>query len=108
MFIYFHEILNPLPTFKVWYSEILQIIYYMVKECHFTDIGLLHEFAFYEVYDLFDIYQKEIEEKNKQAKKDNEQMEVDMANMQSNMNRSMSNNPMSNISMPKMPNLPSL
>ena len=108
MFIYFHEILNPLPTFKVWYSEILQIIYYMVKECHFTDIGLLHEFAFYEVCDLFDIYQKEIEKKNKQAKKDNEQMEVDMANMQSNMNRSMSNNPMSNISMPKMPNLPSL
>lgn len=44
----------------------------MVKECHFTDIGLLHEFAFYEVCDLFDIYQKEIEEKNKQAKKDNE------------------------------------
>ena len=76
----------------------------MVKECHFTDIGLLHEFAFYEVCDLFDIYQKEIEEKNKQAKKDNEQM----ANMQSNMNRSMSNNPMSNISMPKMPNLPSI
>ena len=64
--------------------------------------------TFYEVCDLFDIYQKEIEEKNKQAKKDNEQMEMDMANMQSNMNRSMTNNPMSNISMPKMPNLPSL
>lgn len=81
----------------------------MVKECHFTDIGLLHEFAFYEVCDLFDMYQKEVEEKNKQVQKDNERMESDMVSMKQGMTTQMSNQSLNNITMPQIPtSFPSL
>lgn len=102
----FPEYFNPLPAFKMWYSEIIQIIYYMVKEVRFSVHDIMEELFFYDVYYLFDMWQKEVEERNKQQKEENDKMDGQMAEMRRSMSHNMNQNNTNSISMPQMSGLP--
>lgn len=78
----FAQVLNPLPRFKMWYDEIMQLVYVLVHRCGFTADDILHNFAVYDVFKLFEYYEKEVEEQEKQAKAEKDEQERMMANMQ--------------------------
>ena len=67
----FYEVLNPLPYFKIGYYDIIDILYILIKECHFSETGLLDILAFYEVLSIVDKFKEEIEARNKQQEEDN-------------------------------------
>jgi hypothetical protein len=99
---WFHEIFNPLNGFKMDYYNIIDILYILIKECHFSEIGLLDTLAFYEVLSILDKFTKEVEERNKQQEEDNKKMEMQMADMRRTMNTNMNNNN-NQFKMPSMP-----
>lgn len=101
----FYEVLNPLPYFKIGYYDIIDILYILIKECHFSEAGLLDILAFYEVLSIVDKFKEEIEARNKQQEEDNKKMESQMADMRRTMNTNMNNNQMKMPSMPKMPSI---
>jgi hypothetical protein len=71
----FYEVLNPLPYFKIGYYDIIDILYILIKECHFSETGLLDILAFYEVLSIVDKFKEEVEARNKQQEEDNKKME---------------------------------
>lgn len=106
MLIRFHQILNPLPAFKMWYSEIIDIIYYMVHHMGFEIYGIMEYLSFPDLYYLIKRYQAEIEEQNKRQQEESDRMEAQMAEMKRSMktNNNMSNMKPATPSMPPMPN----
>lgn len=104
----FAQIYNPLPGFKLWYSEIINMIYVLVKNCNFSEYGILHLLPFYEVWSILEKYKEEIEEQNKRQEEENKKMEAQMADMRHSMNTNMNTNKIANtMAQPKMPQLPS-
>ena len=104
----FHEVFNVNSYFKVSYQNIIDILYYCVKEIGFTAHDILHELAFYEVLSLIDKWQEDVKEKNKQQEVENEKYEVMMSDMKRNQ-QMMSHNQKQNMpQMPKMPALPKI
>lgn len=75
------EIFNINPYFKVAYDNIIDILYYGVKEIGFTAQDLLHELAFYEILDIIAKWQEDVKEKNKQQEAENERYDSMMSDM---------------------------
>lgn len=75
------EVLNPCTGFNLTHDTLLNMIYYLVKEGHFTMTDLIHTDWFYA--DLF--YEKlydEIEKKRKHDEEENKRQEQEMSNYQ--------------------------
>jgi hypothetical protein len=104
----FSEYLNILPYFQLWYSNIMDILYYGVKEMHFTAHDLLWDLNYYEVNYLITKYSDEVKEKNKQQeeeeKRTNEMIADIKRGQQMNQNNT-SKNSMPNVSMPSIPKI---
>lgn len=85
----------------------MDIIYYMVKDMHFTLHDILNNLAYYEILYLVDKYSEEVKEKNKQQEEERDRMDSEMHKMRMQMNskQTMGNanqTPMP-MQMPKMP-----
>lgn len=100
------KVFNVLPGFKMWYSNIMDLLYVMVRRCKFSAYDILYTLAFYEVFTLYKKFEEEVEEENKRAQEDNERMEAQMADMKRSMNKQMNTSNTNSISMPKMPAMP--
>lgn len=98
----FWEVLNIYPAFCLYYQNIKEIMYYMVKDMHFSLHDILNNLAYYECLDLIDMYAEEVEKKNKQQEEEHAKMEADMSKMKQNMNFNNNNN----FKPPAMPAMP--
>lgn len=96
------EVLNPCTGFNFTRERLLNIIYYLVKEGHFSMADLEHcDWFFVDL--LYEMLQDEFEKKNKQQEEENKRQEQEMANyqqMQDYQSRMMGN---MSQGMPSMP-----
>ena len=89
--IFFHEILNPYRAFLMPWTNIMDILYYGVKEMHFSAHALLEELPYYEVIYLINKYNDEVKEKNKQQEAEREQTQEMISDIKRNQRMAQSN-----------------
>lgn len=90
---------NFASVFKIPYDSLVHIIYIMVVEMHFTYSDFCN-MAWHDIWDLFTMHQKRIEEQNKNS-------ETQQSNMQSQINAMTPKLDMNSYKLPeyKVPNL---
>ena len=103
---HFPEVLNILPHFKIDYQNIIDILYYGVKEMGFTAHDLLEELPYFDVLFLIDKWQEDVKEKNKQQEKENERYENMMADAKHGQRMYQNNFKQDMSKLPSMPSLP--
>ena len=75
------ELLNPCTGFNHTFEQLLNMIYYLVKEGHFTMMDLEHT-DWYFANLLFETLYDEIEKKRKHEEEQNKKQEQEMMNYQ--------------------------
>lgn len=87
------ELINPCIGFNHTWDQLINMIYYLVKEGHFSMHDLLYTDWFF-VDLLYNTLYEEIKQKNKQQEEENRRQEQEMAkyqNMQDYQNKMMDN-----------------
>ena len=75
------EIINPCTGFNLTFDYLRDMIYYLVKEGHFTMMDLEHtDFFFADI--LYEKLADEIEKRNKQQEEENREREKEVMNYQ--------------------------
>ena len=75
------EVLNPCGGFNYTWEQLVNIIYYLVKEGHFA-MSDLERSDWYFVSLLYDTLREEIEQEAKRREEENRKQEQEMANYQ--------------------------
>ena len=88
---FFHEAFNPFRAFLVPWTNIMDILYYGVKDMHFSAHTLLEELPYYEVLYLINKYSDEVKEKNKQQEAEREQTQEMISDIKRNQRMAQSN-----------------
>ena len=75
------ELLNPCTGFNLTFDTLINMIYYLVKEGHFTMIDLEHTDFFFANM-LYETLYEEVKKKQKQQEEENKRQEQEMAGYQ--------------------------